>query len=120
MVDINQSTVEQLLSDSNSSHYNEVLSDINILVDYANHVATMEEKLKSYPRNSGMYAFMAKNLDEQRREKHDRALYCLAELNGISQKLGLELVYPGDLNSETARNEAADSIYEFCKRYLLK
>lgn len=68
-----------------------------------------------FDTKSGIY--LASNLDNQRREKHDIAIYSLNLINKISMNKFNEKVYDGSFEDEY-RNEIAQAIMIFNKDLL--
>lgn len=117
---INYDIIDAMLSSSETEFYNRIRLDIKLLIDYANHVSTMESKIQELVQNNNsMSDYMIRELEKQRWIKHDAAISGLYELNKIAYKMGLSKVYSGDFN-DNERGSIAQAIFEFCKWYLEK
>lgn len=120
MLRINYDVIDTLLKNANSEYHNKILFNIKLLIEYANHISTMECKIQELIDNhNGMSDYMIKELERQRRSKHDAAIEGLYNLNNIAADIGLSKVYEGNFD-ESDRGDIAQAIFEFCKWYFDK
>ncbi len=120
MLRINYDIIDTLLKNANNEYRNKILFNIKLLIEYANHISTMECKIQDLIHNdNGMSNYMIKELERQRRSKHDAAIEGLYNLNNIATDMGLSKVYEGNFD-ESDRGEIAQAIFELCKWYFEK
>lgn len=64
---INYDIIDAMLSSSETEFYNRIRLDIKLLIDYANHVSTMESKIQELVQNNNsMSDYMIRELEKQR------------------------------------------------------
>ena len=80
---ININVFERMLRTADEDTKRTILFDINRLIDYADFVSKLEDLINQNSESS----FITKKLDSDRREKHNMAISCIAELNEISNAL---------------------------------
>lgn len=110
---ININVFEEMLKAAGSDTKKTILFNVNRLIDYADFVSKLEEMVREYSNSD----YMLIKLDSDRREKHDMAISCIAELNEISNSLELGNFYDGTVDDEN-RSVIAQAIYNFSKYYL--
>lgn len=120
MYKINCDIIDKMLNSSDDNTSKTIMFDIKLLIDYAKHVSTMDERIKELVQKGDRASdYTVRLIEQQRREKHDAAIQCLYELNEISHSMGFDKVYQGSFD-EADRGDIAQAIFEFCKYYFDK
>lgn len=105
----------------NSDYKEDVIEAMQSLIDYAEYVARFNLNSKSLrARKDSMsiesYQSAFKEMDENRRIKHNAAIINLSMLNRICKIINIDSFYPGDPNVDD-RGDVAESIFNYFKGF---